>query len=87
MGDLGSIPGSGRSPGEGKATHSSILAWRIPGTVQSMGLQRVTAVVVEPRFMCLMHSEAQQREMSEFEAEKGLLIGRAPVEKMGDVGL
>ena len=24
-----------------KATHSSILAWRIPSTVQSMGLQRV----------------------------------------------
>ena len=77
----GSIPGSGRSPGEGigyplqyswaslvaqlvknplamwetwvqslgcedppekgKATHSSILAWRIPWTVQSMGSQRV----------------------------------------------
>ena len=29
-GNLGSIPGSGRSPGEGMATHSSILAWRIP---------------------------------------------------------
>ena len=26
---------------EGMATHSSILAWRIPGTVQSMGSQRV----------------------------------------------
>ena len=26
-GDLGSIPGSERSPGEGNATHSSILAW------------------------------------------------------------
>ena len=32
-GDLGSIPGLGRSPGDGKATHSSILAWRIPWTV------------------------------------------------------
>ena len=32
VGDLGSIPGSGRSPGEGCATHSSILAWRIPGS-------------------------------------------------------
>ena len=31
--DPGSIPGSGRSPGEGKmATHSSILAWKIPWT-------------------------------------------------------
>ena len=26
---------------KGKATHSSVLAWRIPGTVQSMGSQRV----------------------------------------------
>ena len=26
---------------KGKATHSSILAWRIPWTVQSMGSQRV----------------------------------------------
>ena len=81
QGDPGSIPGSGRSTGEGigypfqytwaflvaqliknllamqetrvwplgwedplekgKATHSSILAWRIPWTVQSMGWQRV----------------------------------------------
>ena len=80
-GDLGSIPGSGRSVGEGKgyplqsswaslvtqlvknpsamwetwvqslgwedalekgkATPSSILAWRIPWTLRSMGLQRV----------------------------------------------
>ena len=38
---LASIPGLGRSPGEGKATHSSILAWRIPWYVKSMGLQRV----------------------------------------------
>ena len=41
--DVGSIPGSGRSPGEGMATHSSILAWKIPrtekpGTLQSEGL-------------------------------------------------
>ena len=26
---------------KGKATHSSILAWRLPWTMQSMGLQRV----------------------------------------------
>ena len=32
-GDLGSIPGLGRSPGERKGYHSSILAWRIPWTV------------------------------------------------------
>ena len=29
-GDLGLIPGSGRSPGGGHGTHSSILAWRSP---------------------------------------------------------
>src|SRR5574341_1027674 len=38
-GDLGLIPGSGRSPGEGMATHSSILAWRIPWTEEPGGLQ------------------------------------------------
>ena len=27
--DMGLIPGSGRSPEENMATHSSILAWRI----------------------------------------------------------
>ena len=41
VGDLGSIRGLGRFPGEGKSTHSSILAWKMPWTVQSMGLQRV----------------------------------------------
>ena len=44
-GDAGLIPGRGRSPGEGKATHSSILAWEIPwteepGRLQSTGLQK-----------------------------------------------
>ena len=37
--DTGSIPGLGRSLGEGKATHSSILAWRIPGTEEPGELQ------------------------------------------------
>ena len=32
-GDLGLIPGLGRSPGEGKGEYSSILAWRIPLSV------------------------------------------------------
>ena len=45
-GDLGSIPGSGRSLEKEMATHSSILAWRIPwteepGGLQSTGSQRV----------------------------------------------
>ena len=29
--DAGPIPGSGRTPGEGITTHSSILAWEIHG--------------------------------------------------------
>ena len=44
-GDLGSIPGLGRSPGDRIATHS-MLAWRIPwkektGGLQSMRSQRI----------------------------------------------
>ena len=31
-GDLGLIPGLGRSPGEGNATHSATLTWKIPCT-------------------------------------------------------
>ena len=38
-GDTGSIPGSGRSLEEERATHSSILAWEIPWTEEPGGLQ------------------------------------------------
>ena len=46
VGDPGSIPGLGRSPGEGNGNPLHILAWRIPWTeepsgLQSMELQRV----------------------------------------------
>ena len=45
-GDLGSIPGSEDPLEKGVATHSSILAWKIPwteepGGLQSMGSKRV----------------------------------------------
>ena len=45
-GDSGLIPGPGSSLEEEMATHSSILAWKIPwtgepGGLLSMGLQRV----------------------------------------------
>ena len=45
-GDLGLIPGSERSSGERSGNPSSVLAWEIPGTeesvkLQSMGSQRV----------------------------------------------
>ena len=44
-GDLGSVPGLGRSPEKKMATHSSILAWEMPqtekpGRLQSMGWQK-----------------------------------------------
>ena len=44
VGDLGLIPGLGRSPGEGKGYPLGILAWRILWTEEPgrpMGLQRV----------------------------------------------
>ena len=45
-GNVGLIPGSGGSPGEGMAMHSSVLGWEIPwteelGRLWSMGSQRV----------------------------------------------
>ena len=46
VGDLGSIPGSGRSPGEGNGNPLQYSCWKIPwmvepGRLQSMGSQRV----------------------------------------------
>ena len=41
-GDMGSIPASGRSAGEGNATHPSILTWRIPWSEEPGRLQSVS---------------------------------------------
>ena len=46
-GDVGSVPGLGRSSGEGNDNPSSIFTWRIPwtekpGGLQSVGLQNQT---------------------------------------------
>ena len=44
--DVGSIPGLGRSLKEGMATHSSILAWRIPCTylyINMVFLSKITS--------------------------------------------
>ena len=46
VGDLGSIPGLGRSPGEGNGNPFQHSCWKIPWTeepdrLQSMGSQRV----------------------------------------------
>ena len=68
-GDLGSIPGSGwEDPLEkGMATHSSILAWRIPwteepGRLRSMGLQIVGTETKRPTHM--VHSVNQELTVS-----------------------
>ena len=51
-GDMGLIPGSGRSPAEGMAIHFSILAWRIPWTE-------------EPGRVCMAHGVSKELEMIE----------------------
>ena len=45
-GDPGSIPGSGRPPRAGMATHSSVLAWRIQQTEERDRLKSVMKVEV-----------------------------------------
>ena len=40
-GDMDLVPGLGRSLEKEMATHSSILAWRIPPTVKPRGLQSI----------------------------------------------
>ena len=39
--DMSSVPGSGISPEEHVAVHSSVLAWRIPWTEEPGGRQSV----------------------------------------------
>ena len=48
VGDLDSIPGSGRSPGEGNGNITPVILpgkshgqWVVPGRLQSVGSQRV----------------------------------------------
>ena len=63
--DMGSIPWSGRSPGGGTATLSSILAWKLswtedPGGPQSIGCKESdTPEVTE-------HSMAQHGDFTSF---------------------
>ena len=46
MGDAGSIPGQEVPLEEGMATHTSILAWRIPWTEEPGGLQSIGSQTV-----------------------------------------
>ena len=45
--DTGSIPGQEDPLEEGMATHSSILAWRIPWTEEPGGLQSIGSLRVQ----------------------------------------
>ena len=45
-GDTGSVPGPGRSPGEGNS-NSSIFAWKIPWTEDPDGLQSLGSQKIE----------------------------------------
>ena len=67
VGDLSSIPGLGWSPEEGMATHSSILAWRIPWTEEPGGLQSMESHRVGHNWVT-RHSTAQHllRELTLF---------------------
>ena len=58
--DLGLIPVSGRSPGEGNGNPLQSLAWRIPWTEEpdrvtksQTGLKGLTAAPHQPRFKVL----------------------------------
>ena len=42
--NAGSVPGLGRSPGGGNATHSSILAWKIPWSEEAGIVHQIARV-------------------------------------------
>ena len=55
-GGMGSIPGLGRSPEEGMATHSSILAWEIPWIEEPGWLQVLGVAKSQTRLSTRLHS-------------------------------
>ena len=64
-GDPGLIPGLGRSPGgEGMTTHSSVLAWRIPGTGEPGGLLSMGSHRVRHDWTDLACIRALEKEMA-----------------------
>ena len=60
-GDVGSVPGLGKSPREGLTTHSRILAWEIPWTEEPGGLQSVEMERVRYDFMTKQQQLAENR--------------------------
>ena len=80
-GELGSIPGLGRSPGEGHRTHSCILAWRIP---MNRGAWRATVHGVAKsrtrlsNFNFTFHFNALEKEMA---THPSILAWRIPMNR------
>ena len=60
-GDLGLIPGSGRSPGEGNGNPLQYLAWRIPWTEETSGLQSMGSQCCSHVFEKQTHLEGHRR--------------------------
>ena len=54
---MGSIPGSGRSPGGGHRNHASTLAWRTPRTEEPAGPQSIGSQRVEHDRSHLAHTQ------------------------------
>ena len=72
MGDLGCSLGWEDPLEKGMATHSSILAWRIPGTEEPVGLQFMGSQRVRYREQTCSY---QRREEREFDSLHGLVCG------------
>ena len=58
-GDLGSIPGSERSPGEGNGNPLQYSCWRIPWTEEPGGLQSVGSQRVRNTWAAKQHTHTQ----------------------------
>ena len=70
-GDLDLIPGSGRSPGEGMATYSIILAWRIPWTEEPGGLRALSSPPATEARPQTTDPSKRKRRLDSLEAAQG----------------
>ena len=68
----GSIPGLGRSLEEGRATHSSILAWRIPWTEEPGGLLSIGVHRFGHDWSCLTCTQSRGKSATQV----GFVFGR-----------
>ena len=80
-GDLGLIPGLGRSLEKETATHSSTLAWKIPwteeaGRLQSMGLQKVRCDAAPLASIRQMSRQGSRGSPGEYQADEQAGVAR-----------